>query len=55
MPHQYKPNDPFSYGEGHTIKEMIQIDKPKVVPSEQTDNFINQQNRLNMGASDTNG
>lgn len=54
MPHQYNPNDPFSYGEGHTIKEMRQIDKPKVVPSNQTDRFINQQNKLNMGASDTN-
>ena len=54
MPHQYNPNDPFSYGQGHTIKEMIQIDKAKNVTSDQTDNFINQQNKLNMGASDTN-
>ncbi len=54
MPHQYNPNDPFSYGAGHSVKEMIQIDKSKIVPSDQTNNFINAQNKQNMGVSQTN-
>jgi hypothetical protein len=48
MPHQYDPKDPFSYGEGHTIKEMIAIDKPTTVASENTDSFINQQNQIGV-------
>jgi hypothetical protein len=48
MPHQYDPKDPFSYGQGHTIKEMRAIDKPTTVASENTDSFINQQNQIGV-------
>ncbi len=48
MPHQYNPTDPFSYGKGHTNKEIREIDKPKIVSSDQTDNFIKKQNEIGV-------